>query len=91
MSTQAMTSTKNRQALSESDEKNQYTVGQMLPIWAVVTLSMVLLNWVIPTIVIAYSHYIAASHIGSTWRGSMLCWPGRTAIGALHSVPITRW
>ena len=55
MSTQELNSTNHVQALSTSAEKGQYSLGQMLLIWAVVTLPMVLLNWVIPPIIIPRS------------------------------------
>lgn len=55
MSTQAITPAENRKALSTYDAESQYTLGQILAIWAIVTLPMVLLNWVIPPIVIPIS------------------------------------
>lgn len=55
MSMQAITSTNNLDEPLTSERKGQYTLWQILGIWAVVTLPMVLLNWVIPPIVIPYS------------------------------------
>ena len=55
MSTQEITSTKEAQELSKSYEKNQYTLWQILGIWALVTLPMALLAWVVAPIIIPYS------------------------------------
>jgi hypothetical protein len=44
MSTQAITSTKNLQELSMSSERGQYTLWQILGIWALVALPMALLG-----------------------------------------------
>jgi hypothetical protein len=63
MVTQAITSKNNLQERSTSYEHNQYTLWQILSIWAVVTLPMVLLNWVIAPIVIPYSPF----HPGITY------------------------
>jgi hypothetical protein len=55
MSTQDITSMAHLQERSMGDESGQYTLRQMLGIWALVTLPMVLLNWVVPPILIPYS------------------------------------
>ena len=47
MSTQAITSTKNVQGLSMSYEKNQYTLWQILGIWALAAIPMGILSWVV--------------------------------------------
>ena len=48
MSTQAIPSANNVQELSMSYEKDQYTLWQILGIWALVSLPMALLIWVGP-------------------------------------------
>jgi hypothetical protein len=63
MSTQNLTSTNQLQTLSTNDPNSQYTLGQMIGIWVVVTLPMVLLNWVVPPIIIPYSPF----HPGITY------------------------
>ena len=45
MSTQAITSTNKLQELSMSSERGQYTLWQILGIWALVALPMALLGW----------------------------------------------
>ena len=55
MSTQAIPSANNVQELSTSDEKEQYTLWQILGIWALVTLPMALLSWVVAPAIIPYS------------------------------------
>ena len=47
MSTQELTSTNNVQALSVTSEKGQYTLWQILGIWASVALPMGLIYWVV--------------------------------------------
>jgi hypothetical protein len=54
MSTQAIPSTHNAQELSMSYEKDQYTLWQILGIWALVSLPMALLIWVILPAIIPY-------------------------------------
>jgi uncharacterized protein len=52
MSTQEITATNNLQAYSTNSEQDQYTLGQILGIWALVTLPMALLAWVVaPTVI----------------------------------------
>ncbi|HAX69037.1 MAG TPA: CPBP family intramembrane metalloprotease [Anaerolineae bacterium] len=53
MTTQEITSTNNAQRVSAT-ATDQYTLPQILGIWAIVTLPMVLLAWVAPPIVIPY-------------------------------------
>src|SRR5512144_538826 len=55
MSTQAIPSAKNVQELSMSYEKDQYTLWQILGIWALVALPMALLIWVVLPAIIPYS------------------------------------
>jgi uncharacterized protein len=55
MSTQAITSTKNLQELSMSSERGQYTLWQILGIWALVALPMALLGWVVAPAIIPSS------------------------------------
>jgi hypothetical protein len=55
MSTQVITSTNQMKQLSMSHEKNQYTLGQILGIWALAALPMVLLAWVVAPAIIPHS------------------------------------
>ena len=68
MSTQQLASTNSLQERSLEDKTGQYTLWQMLGIWAVVTLPMVLLNWVIPPILIPISPF----HPGITYWLSII-------------------
>jgi membrane protease YdiL (CAAX protease family) len=68
MSTQAITSAENRQTLSTYDAESQYTLWQILGIWAVVTLPMALLSWVIVPAIIPYSPF----HPGITFWLSII-------------------
>ncbi len=52
MSTRELTSTNNLQELAMNSEKNQYTLRQILGIWALVSLPMALLAWVIAPAII---------------------------------------
>ena len=55
MATQEITSPNRMQELSKSDKKGQYTLWQILGIWALVSLPMALLSWVIAPAIIPYS------------------------------------
>lgn len=55
MSTQELTSTNKLQELSMSSEEGQYTLRQILGIWALVALPMALLAWVVAPAVIPHS------------------------------------
>ena len=55
MSTEEITATNSRQELSICDKKDQYTLWQILGIWALATLLMVLLTWVVAPAIILYS------------------------------------
>jgi membrane protease YdiL (CAAX protease family) len=55
MSTQEITSPNQLHALSKSYEKGQYTLWQILGIWALAALPMVLLNWVVAPTIIPFS------------------------------------
>ena len=54
MSTQELTSANNMQEISADYEKNQYTLWQILGIWALVSLPMALLVWVVAPVVIPH-------------------------------------
>jgi membrane protease YdiL (CAAX protease family) len=47
MSTQEITSTNKPQGLAKSSEKGQYTLGQILGIWALAALPMGILSWIV--------------------------------------------
>ena len=55
MSTQEIASSYNLQELSTTYEKGQYTLWQILGIWALVSLPMALLAWVVALAIIPYS------------------------------------
>ncbi len=55
MSTQEMTSTDKLQVLTVNLEKDQYSLWQILGIWALVALPMALLAWVVAPAIIPYS------------------------------------
>ena len=55
MSTQELTSTNNLQKLSINYKTDQYTLWQILGIWALVALPMALLSWVVAPAIIPYS------------------------------------
>lgn len=55
MATETITSKNNLQKRSTSDEHAQYTLWQILGIWALVALPMALLSWVVAPVVIPLS------------------------------------
>lgn len=55
MSTQEITPADNLQALSTNYEQSQYSLRQILGIWALVSLPMALLTWVVAPAIIPYS------------------------------------
>src|SRR5215211_4481363 len=57
MATQEITATNSLQELSICDKKDQYTLWQILGIWALVALPMGLLAWVIAPAIIPYSPF----------------------------------
>ena len=54
MSTQAIASANNVQELAMSSEKDQYTLWQILGIWALVSFPMALMIWVVLPAIIPY-------------------------------------